>query len=354
MRERLLPITIIALYLIYFLTFVAGGPRARSAYQGPTGETLNEEEAYAVIEDDDPMADLEAIQNQRIHDVYWRPGLFAQLVVMNRARDLIEDELLESDARPEKLFRNLERSRTGLLFALALALFWCGAHLLSLVALVRNQWFARPMTLYTITPSMFFLLIYLLAVQRERLSLMDGNAYLLVGVAIETLLFFLGAFLVMSMLIPGARRAAVDDRFMSHQFLKGAPLGRRLGGFLRAAGQIVVIGAGGLLISNLLLLPIFSLQLNFPTLFTGLIVFGVLVLVIFYTSAYVRVSRKDDYQPDHLLGLTFLGFRMQKNTLFLLSIIALIVVILSSIVLVSYANINLLETFGLLERPQKL
>ena len=354
MRERILPLLVVTLYLAYFLLFITGGPRAHSYYQGPEGSPVSEEEAYAALEGDDPTAELDSLQSQRVHEVRMQPGLLAQMVLLGRADTLMEDPLLESDARPERLVRHLERSRTGVLFGLVLSLFWCMALGLSLLALVRNHWFATAMVRYTLTPSMLFLFGYLLFIQRERLSLMDGNPYLLTGVSLEVALFFLGALALIRTAMPAAREAPADERFMNHHLMQGDPVARLIGGFVQAALQIAVIGLVGLGVSNLFLLPVFSLQLNFPQLYTLLIVIGVLSLIAFYTLAYVRVSRADGYRPDALSGTAFLGFRIQKNTLFLISVIVLVVALLGAIVAASYVNIGLLETFNLLERPAKL
>ncbi len=354
MRERKLPVLVIGLYLAYFGLFVIGGPRAQSAYRDAKGEIVSEEAAYAAIESDNQAAELEAVQTTREHRVRWQPGLISQVLVINRAADLVEDELLESDARPEQLVRQLQRSQTGVLFTLIVAVFWCGGLVLALLALARNHWFARPMVFSTLAPSSLFLILFLLTVQRERLSTMDGNPYLITGVGLESLLFFLGAATLIRMVLPAGTPATPDDRFMSHQFLAASPAGRRFQAFGRAALQIAVISLTGLVISNLLLLPLFSLQLYFPELFTILISAGIVTLVVFYSTGYVRVSRKEDYRPDYFSGIAFLGFRILKNVGFLVSGLTLIGVIISMILLAAIFNINLLETFHLLEKPAKL
>ncbi|HQI19348.1 MAG TPA: hypothetical protein PLW55_08385, partial [Leptospiraceae bacterium] len=90
---RLLPITSI-FFFVYYLSFITGRPG------------LEQPEKY------------EDAKNTSSFKVAFKPGLIERALIQKKAIGL-EDDLLESDAQPERLFRSLERSYAGDLFSSA-------------------------------------------------------------------------------------------------------------------------------------------------------------------------------------------------------------------------------------------
>lgn len=96
----------------------------------------------------------------------FKPGLIERALLQGRALAL-SDPLLESDTEPEKLFRTMERSYSGDLFAIGAMSLWCAGFLLCFVAIARRVWFARSMTVYLLIPSALALLLTLFAVRQR-------------------------------------------------------------------------------------------------------------------------------------------------------------------------------------------
>ncbi len=85
---------------------------------------------------------------------------------------------------------------------------------------------------------------------------------------------------------------------------------------------------------------------------------GFLVLASFYVRAYLKVARsqqKDDAKPVRVdSAISFLGFRMLSNTLFLIGAITLVCVIFAIVIILAMYNIVFLQGFELLPTPESL
>ena len=115
--------------------------------------------------------------------------------------------------------------------------------------------------------------------------------------------------------------------------------------------HIFILFVVGVLLSNLILLPIYKLQVAFPGLFGLLIVFALLGLAVFYVNAYMKVSPSDTPLPV-FSGITFLGYRMMNNTLFILKILSIVLLVVISVIFLADINIGFLESIQLLEKRE--
>jgi hypothetical protein len=149
-----------------------------------------------------------------------------------------------------------------------------------------------------------------------------------------------------------------ETQFMGH--LRREPLSSGTRRRRRIIAPFMEIGAiivAGLFVANALLFPIYKLQLSFPGLFVGLLVAGFLLLAAFYVRAYLRVARSQSATgtPVSVLSaVAFLGYRMLGNTLFLVAVISLVCVMFGIIIVFTIYNINVLQDFQLLPRPDSL
>ena len=313
-------------FFLYFLAFITGRP----VYKQP-----------------DSMAPLSEEAGMR-----FQHGLLGRLILESRYLDTMADPLLESDARPGEVFRSVERSAVADRFYLVVSAFWCMTLMFCFLAGARGYWFYRPMIQVIMAPSIVILLGILLVARSKDLT-SNFSVALYNHVILETVLLFLalGMFLYQRMrLDPLSQGRSFLD------FLQKRGNGRRksLSGGFTVAAQLVMITLAGTLISNVLLLPLYKLQLSFPGYFGILLLAAVIGLGIFYLISYSRVSAMTGEEKSLLAPPAFLGFRILSNTVFLTMLIGAITVVIGTIVTLAILNIDLLQATSVLSAVKGL
>lgn len=274
------------------------------------------------------------------------PGLFARLKLEREALAAFDDPLLESEARPQNLLKSLERLLALDLFLITLCLAWCVLLILTVLALWKDHWFARRMeVLMSLSGSLFFA-IYLLFFRRNDLIMSDSHSLALLFSGMDTVLLFACLALLMN------RMAAVGGPAHADPFMAHAEKTReRKPAIFTVIYQLIIIALAGLLATNFLLFPLYSAQIYFPGGF-GMLILGLLfALIVFYIVAYMRVSRKEDYQPSVFSALSFLGYRLLVNTGFFVFLTIMIGAGIGAIIFLAVFNVNFLESLRLIWMP---
>lgn len=365
MHSRNHAIFTIMLFL-YMISFLIGRPVIDTLH-----DPVSREKSGLEIIPLDPEMDVRGLDEpERLHQEFrreesgksvqeirirWMPGLIEQVHIIESTLGTFSDPLLESDAKPERMFRELERALLVRLFTMALLIFWSLAALLLLVAMFRGHWFARPMTGLVITPALFTLLLLLLFPRREDLFLAGWHPLTIGKVLIETILFFAGTGVLIQKSLP-QRRIFQEDHpsFLDHLIRKKTPVGRQLREGWTILYQLGIIIGSSLVIANLFLLPLYELQLNFPELFGFLLIIGLAALGVFYVISYVRVARFQNEGASYPDGISFLGYRFLRNTTFLTGLLTVVALTAAVIVILSLTNVHLLQTLDILQKPRTL
>jgi len=308
-------------FFFYFLTFITGRP------------------AYHVPDHNAPLTEEPGIRFEN--------GLLGRLVLESRFLAIMNDPLLESDARPSEVFRSVERSAVADRFYLAVSAFWCALLLFCFLAGARGYWFYRPMLQVILGPSIAILLAILLVARSKALSV-DFTVALYNHVIPETILLGLGIGMLLY------QKMRMDPISGGRSFLdflqkRGTGKKQRISGGFTVALQLVLITLAGALISNLFLLPLYKLQLSFPGYFGILLLIAILALAIFYLYSYSKVSAMAGEEKSFLAPPAFLGFRILSNTVFLTLLIGAITIVIGTIVSLAILNIDMLQGSGILQ-----
>jgi hypothetical protein len=320
-----LNVVVILLFFVYFLSFLTGvpavqigltpdeaeelrqtddtnmllleggeeAPEAREAAREAFEEGFREQIPAGILESaggpdvarDDPMtrrrAELEAAKSRVVFKRV--PGLVERVLVERRMFAVFDDPLLESDSRPEDLLRQIARSFTTEAVQMGVNVFWCAQILLCLAAFSRRHWFYGPMSTIVILISVLMLSFDLVTAQRSAMALYENKTGQLLQAAVGAFLIVLGSGFLLQKLLPAhGRLILTETRFMGHMRRVPAPAGApRRARFLRPTLEIGAIMFVGLIVANLLLFPIYKLQLSFPGFFAGLLLLGMLVLSYF-------------------------------------------------------------------------
>jgi len=332
--------TILLAYFAYFLTFLTGHPDSRVEFV----EQQRNGSGYTVTVDDSFPEEI----RQEIKSVR-EPGLIERIWIEKKGLESFQDTLLESDAKPENLFRDIERSYSRDLFFALLNVLWCFLFLLLIAAGVKQHWFFPLMLRLVFIPSALFVFFNLITVQREKLIYVGFYPAILIQIGIETLLLFGAIQVVISTFL--SRPPAVTAPFMNH-LKKEKRSGASFGAI--TLYHIAMVFVAALLLSNVILLPLYALQMKEPGVFVLLILTALASLAVFYTTSYVRVTRAQEGEGSPLSGFVFLGFRFLRNGFFLTGSALLILFTIGMIVLIAILNIDVLQWADLLKKSRTM
>ncbi|HNJ04552.1 MAG TPA: hypothetical protein PLB73_09890, partial [Leptospiraceae bacterium] len=283
---RLLPITSI-FFFVYYLSFITGRPG------------LEQPEKY------------EDAKNTSSFKVAFKPGLIERALIQKKAIGL-EDDLLESDAQPERLFRSLERSYAGDLFSSAAITLWCTGFLLCFLALRKRVWFGRSMAWLLILPSTVSILIVLFTLRRAGLTGVIVSYDSLAISYVETALVLIGSA---SLMRSGISNRDADRPFLNHLEGKDSDWADSFKRVPRAFLEIIAISAASAALANFVVLPAYYLQISFPRFFATLLGLALAGLAAFYIRAYLKVARMQNPDVSASTAAAFLGFRILANSL---------------------------------------
>ena len=292
------------------------------------------------------------LEEQPLH-IDFEPGFFEILRTEGTFLNELQDSLVESDSRPERLFDHVHRDFTQNLVLAAAFGFLLVFTLLTAVAGITKRWFYSRMKRMVFLPVSFFLLLSLLLSPKEPPLGMTS--------AVQQILFF-GPFVIKSALLflctAGwmASTLKVDEKdFLT--YLRRDPLNVRRAIRDRvapAATDLFLIAAVGALITNVILLPFFQLQIHFAEYFAFVLIPGLVLLAIYYVNSYHKVALLRGEDGSWGTALAFLSFRMMRNFLYLTALVLVVVLVLGAILTFSYSNLNLLIEAGVVSETPGL
>lgn len=317
---------VLALYVLYFLSFVTGRP-------APQIERGN----YSIEE------------NSTYTELVFQPGLIHEISLLSSTLLTLDDDILENDAKPDFLFRALSRNLLSREVALGLVIFTCLFLVGTMYSNWKEQWFSKRMLFGSLLTSMAALLVILFSLRRDGLDASGAHPWVLMQCFGESLLFFLG-FFVIAYESTHPRIKPKEDSILFHLYSKSKTIGEGSS----EGGQILIhfaaIVLSSLIVANLLLFPIYQLQLEFPRFFALFLTIGVIGLFFFYVTQYRRVAKEQGQYSTHSMSITYLAFRVMSNSIFVLGLLALIAVTLAIVIVVSILNVEGLQTLELLKR----
>ncbi len=169
------------------------------------------------------------------------------------------------------------------------------------------------------------------------------------------MLLFAGITTIFQRFLPQTKQTELSEQsFMVHMQKDSRSVIKTIIKLVITSYQVIIIIIFAVILSNTLLLPVYLLQISFPGFFAVLFAAGLGLLGLFYTRQYVHVSQAQHSRSGIVSGMSFLGFRILKNTLFILSILCIVIGALIGIAFMANFNVNLLENSGILMKPGAL
>lgn len=314
----------------------------------------------------DPAFDpIQILFNEELtlkNDIWFTEGLLNRIQILNQMNQtLTEDKFVPVDARLEKMEDKMERI---LLFLKITAIF-----IIFLIVLAFSTFLSlRMKAWYTVFINRaFYLLSFLFLFQNlsEKTLAVRSPA---IGIALLTIylpliilciynFFAIGKLLDVSSLtfISLKRKLMVheDDESLSEKVAIKSSANIVLKTFFHFS--IIIIA--GILIGNLLYIPVFTVQKLFKAEFGFILLVILLLLSAFYIAKYYEAGHESRFNKKEnlLAGMVFLQYRFLKNTLSIL--LSIFGVILFFTLLISILTLNtgiLTDVLGIIEKSTEL
>jgi len=286
-------------------------------------------------------------KDDQLLQLTFEPGFFEILKTENIFLEKLQDQLIEKDSKPNRLFEQVHRDYTQNLVLAVSSAFLLLFSFFTIAVGISKRWFYNQMKIMVFFPVSLFLLVGLLSSPVQ-------IPYGLSGFSNQVLFF--GPLLIKSSILFLCTtgwiikpKQIAENNFLN--YLRSDPLNLR--SVLRdqvrpTVVDLLIIAVIGTLLTNFVLLPLFQLQIHFAEYFGFILVPGLLLLAFYYIRSYHKVALLRNEQSSWLTSVAFLSFRFMRNVLFLSVLIFAIVFVLGAILTFSYSNLNLLIRAGIL------
>jgi hypothetical protein len=330
--------------------------------------------------------DLEIHQTQEIHpEIHFEEGLFFKVSKLSTIFNLLEEKDIPTDGQLEKTIDKLERS---LLSTKISVFFWLFIGLLcfsTFLSIWTNAWFAP------FTGRVLFFLSFLIGFQNFTLSVPH-----MIHIPIYGFISFCFHTSFMVMLIWGFRSLGKSTEIEKMNYynlyvasqnneesntgkiflpIKKSSSLKYSNKFLNwlidsipiqiilffTTNQIVrhfiIIILTGIVMGNIIYIPLFSLQKHYSSQFGFLLFISILLMCIFYIKNYYSFIKEEDSTKPFigiLIGTAFLQFRFLRNVLYFLLSSAGVIFFIVAIFLLLTLNTVILKNFDLIDKTLNL
>jgi len=207
------------------------------------------------------------------------------------------------------------------------------------------------MTVYLLIPSALALLLTLFAVRRPALQ---ADRFLSYDHMLMAFMEFVLLLSALAAVFLSVRKPDAGTAFLDHLQARRQSWTSSLGRLPGAMMQIAAIGLVSAALANFIVLPVYYLQLSFPGFFGMLLLGAFLVLAFFYVRAYIRVSAMQGGATDAAVSRSFLGFRILSNSIFVAAVLSGVLLVITLVIMLTIANLDVLQTLGVLRRAARL
>ncbi len=328
------------------------------------------------------------------YELKLKSGLFSELSILklnlNEINDLDIPEESKSKKTVEILESRLSKIKIGI-FLVFFLLFFCFT---TFVSIQFETWYSIILSRFFSFFSILFFIRYpliFLPTAFMNIMLLFGNTLALPEESISaakasfpflSLLLLLNLpFLILSILAFRKSLKLKQDMDLNYQSLYIAGMNdeenntkvqvqsvefssqKKQNGFFKAiASQLqilkhfLIIIFSGVLIGNLIYVPLFSLQKHYQVQF-GYLLLGMLILIcLFYIRNYYKIGKesKISITGNILVSLSFLQFRFLRNTLVIFFSILAIIIFVSSLYILLVYNSTSLQDFNLIDKTINL
>ena len=337
---RVLKVITILFYFIYFLLILLGNPEQLTRTLEETGTEIRNKKSHT-------------------QNFFWKTGLLNKTWLQYQAASSFEEQLLEGDTKPSEIFRSLNRSIVQNIFFLGLTIFWLCLVAFYLIASSSKYKFLESLSGYILLLSFIVIILKLTFPETTKFSnhatsydikdkietpLITWLEISLVFLSIVNLVYHI--FYKITRLIKEKKGLRPKTKKLSSkENLHAAKLNINWQAIPPIVLHFLLICLASILLANLILLPIYALQLSFPQIFAFFLFFIMFLALLYYSHAYWHLLSDEKARAQFSVALAYLAFRLFRNAIFLTFVIIIVALIMGSIILISSYNVGLLKNF---------
>ncbi len=318
-------------YFIYFLSLLCGYPEYKTQI----------------------LKEIDLTQSET--HFYWRIGTVKETWVQYQTLSNLEEPLLKGDAKPKEVFRNLNRVIVQKIFFTLLNLFWLTLLGLCLICLHLSYPFLRPLSTILLTISTIYVSLNFILASSETQTIHPFFNYYPIKFASEKFLIIISLADLIWQFFSGRKKLYAKKNirvkykkihFLQTSLQKILTLSIHSNKLLIFLLHFLTICFISAILANLILFPLYYLQLTFPHGFAFFLTGLLLILIIYYSYAYKITMTSSKSKVSFSIGLTFLCYRILQNTILVTSALILIILLMISIILFTIYNIDTLTNIA--------
>lgn len=335
-----------------------------------------EEQLEEIVVSDEPK--------EIVPEIKFSKGVFFRIAEISSLLDYLKDDQIPIDGSLEKSIDKLERVLLSNKISIAI---WCFLGLLSIssfVSLYQNAWFAP------FTARFLFLVTAIIAFQN--LSLSTNH---MIRIPFYGFVAFLTHLVSLVLMIWGFRKLGKKDQIENMSFynlfiasqndeesntgkiiistkksesafknsfvnwiMTSIPIKMFLFFFTNhIVRHFILIIASGILIGNIIYIPLFSLQKNYSSQFGFLLLISIILLSLFYIRNYYSFIKEESEIKTFwgiLISTAFLQFRFLRNTFYFVITTAGVIFFIVAIFLLLTVNTVILKNYQIIDRTINL
>ena len=276
-------------------------------------------------------------------------GLFQKIVIQKKFNEIANDDLLEADVKTAEIFKRLNRTFVQNIFLIINYIFWGILILLCIFNIYKNKIYINKLINLVFIYTFIFILLrfsknYFSNNQTTNFTLSNDN--FINNFEFFILIFFAVYFSII--LITNFIKNTKNIKIANYVSFKLQILNKFekfkiyfLSNFSFLIHFILII-IFSLILNNLILFPIYKLQLNLPNFFSLILILFLLLLLFYYIYSY-KIKYKNFYYKLNIFdSLALLSYNIIKNIVIFVGIFILILILINSIVLITNLNSKLI------------
>lgn len=325
-----------------------------------------EEPVISESPETDVSAELPRIEKQYKVFIEMSQGAIFKISSLNEILHSLNEPLIPADGKLERSTNKIERIILSKKLGIYFDLFLLFLSLSTIIALINDAWFSTfiARTLYAVGAAMTFIYMAKALIISSYYSPALGFPVFLVHL---TLLFlYIIAIFKVDSIFEGkekryttllmASQSEEDNVRPSMKELKSETAKKE--GFFknRIILHFIYIIFSGILVGNLVYIPLFSLQKHYLAQFGYLLLVMIILLSVTYIRNYYLIGQEANLSKlrNSLVSISFLQFRFIKNLFFFLLSTAGVILFITCLFLLLNFNTTLLKNHDIIDKTINL
>ena len=293
-----------------------------------------------------------------------KKGILFKIFFLNSILEEVNDNFTPSDGKLEKTIEKIESLLIGHKISLFVNVFIIGLCLSTMISVLNQAWFSVFIARVLLSISFFIVFGYLLR------SMLIAVYVPFAGVPL--LFFHLSVLIsvIYSLTQLFKKDESIDFKFNTlllasyndeennaRPAIKGIGVEtKKESSFIKIASHFVYIIFSGILIGNLVYIPLFSLQKHYTSEFGILLFIMIILLSIFYIRNYYKIGKEENLSTTKniLVSISFLQYRFMKNLLFIFLSTVGVVVFITCLFLLLTMNTVILKKHNIKDKTNNL